>query len=139
MRDGIVIASQFAAVDSYRAATHNKGIMNGIDAVALATGNDWRAVEAGAHAYAARGTHYTSLSRWTKAEGRLAGRRNRAPDPGRHRRRTVTVEPVGGHEPPFVEGGVIARARGGDGGGRSGTELLRACAPSSPTASSAVT
>jgi hydroxymethylglutaryl-CoA reductase len=74
VRDGIVIASQFAAVDAYRAATHNKGIMNGIDAVALATGNDWRAVEAGAHAFAARGTHYTSLSRWKKAEdGSLAG------------------------------------------------------------------
>ena len=74
VRDGIIIASQFAAVDPYRAATHNKGIMNGIDAVALATGNDWRAVEAGAHAFAARGTHYTSLSRWTKAEdGSLAG------------------------------------------------------------------
>jgi len=74
VRDGIVIASQFAAVDPYRAATHNKGIMNGVDAVALATGNDWRAVEAGAHAYAARGTHYTSLSRWTRAEdGSLAG------------------------------------------------------------------
>jgi len=74
VRDGIVIASQFAVVDSYRAATHNKGIMNGVDAVALATGNDWRAVEAGAHAYAARGTHYTSLSRWTRAEdGSLAG------------------------------------------------------------------
>jgi hydroxymethylglutaryl-CoA reductase len=74
VRDGIVIASQFAAVDAYRAATHNKGIMNGIDAVALATGNDWRAVEAGAHAYAARGTHYTSLSRWTTADnGSLTG------------------------------------------------------------------
>ncbi len=74
VRDGIVIASQFAAIDRYRAATHNKGIMNGIDAVALATGNDWRAVEAGAHAYAARGTHYTSLSRWTRTEdGRLRG------------------------------------------------------------------
>jgi len=74
VRDGIIIASQFATVDPYRAATHNKGIMNGIDAVALATGNDWRAVEAGAHAYAARGTHYTSLSRWRKAEdGALAG------------------------------------------------------------------
>ncbi len=74
VRDGIIIASQFAAVDSYRAATHNKGIMNGIDAVALATGNDWRAVEAGAHAFAARGTHYTSLSRWTRTkDGALAG------------------------------------------------------------------
>jgi hydroxymethylglutaryl-CoA reductase len=74
VRDGIIIASQFASVDPYRAATHNKGIMNGIDAVALATGNDWRAVEAGAHAYAARGTRYTSLSRWTKNEdGALTG------------------------------------------------------------------
>jgi hydroxymethylglutaryl-CoA reductase len=74
VRDGIIIASQFASVDSYRAATHNKGIMNGIDAVALATGNDWRAVEAGAHAYAARGTHYTALSRWSKDEdGSLSG------------------------------------------------------------------
>ena len=74
VRDGIVIASQFASVDAYRAATHNKGIMNGIDAVALATGNDWRAVEAGAHAYAARGSHYTALSRWSKAEnGSLVG------------------------------------------------------------------
>ncbi len=74
VRDGIVIASQFAAIDSYRAATHNKGIMNGIDAVALATGNDWRAVEAGAHAFAARGTHYTSLSRWTcTQDGHLKG------------------------------------------------------------------
>ena len=74
VRDGIVIASQFASVDAYRAATHNKGIMNGIDAVALATGNDWRAVEAGAHAFAARGTRYTSLSRWSKAaDGTLVG------------------------------------------------------------------
>ena len=74
VRDGIIVASQFAAVDAYRAATHNKGIMNGIDAVALATGNDWRAVEAGAHAHAARGPHYTSLSRWTKSDdGALVG------------------------------------------------------------------
>ncbi len=55
----------FAAVDPYRAATHNKGIMNGIDAVAVATGNDWRAIEAGAHAYAARHGHYTSLTEWS--------------------------------------------------------------------------
>ncbi len=55
----------FAAVDPYRAATHNKGIMNGIDAVAIATGNDWRALEAGAHAYAARKGRYTSLTEWS--------------------------------------------------------------------------
>jgi len=55
----------FAAVDPYRAATHNKGILNGIDAVAVATGNDWRALEAGAHAYAARNGRYSSLSQWS--------------------------------------------------------------------------
>jgi hydroxymethylglutaryl-CoA reductase len=64
VRDGIAEAWAFAAADPYRAATHNKGIMNGVDAVVLATGNDWRAVEAGAHAYAARDGRYTSLSRW---------------------------------------------------------------------------
>ncbi|MBT8135925.1 MAG: hydroxymethylglutaryl-CoA reductase, degradative [Gammaproteobacteria bacterium] len=74
VRDGIILASEFAAADPYRAATHNKGVMNGIDAVALATGNDWRAIEAGAHAYAARGTHYASLSRWSRGEdGALLG------------------------------------------------------------------
>jgi hydroxymethylglutaryl-CoA reductase len=74
VRDGIVIASEFAAIDPYRAATHNKGVMNGIDAVALATGNDWRAIEAGAHAYAARGSRYTSLTRWhTDDNGDLLG------------------------------------------------------------------
>jgi hydroxymethylglutaryl-CoA reductase len=60
----IVEASLFAELDPYRAATHNKGIMNGIDSVAIATGNDWRAIEAGAHAFAARSGRYTSLTRW---------------------------------------------------------------------------
>ncbi|HUO83168.1 MAG TPA: hydroxymethylglutaryl-CoA reductase, degradative [Gammaproteobacteria bacterium] len=74
VRDGIIAASDFAAIDPYRAATHNKGIMNGVDAVALATGNDWRAIEAAAHAYAARGTAYTSLTRWSRTEaGELTG------------------------------------------------------------------
>ncbi len=73
--EGIVEAWAFATVDPYRAATHNKGIMNGIDAVALATGNDWRALEAGAHAYAARGGHYQPLSTWERCpEGSLRGR-----------------------------------------------------------------
>ena len=62
--NGIVEACAFAEVDPYRAATHNKGIMNGIDPVVLATGNDWRAIEAGAHAWAARDGRYTSLTRW---------------------------------------------------------------------------
>ena len=66
IRDGIIIASDFAKADPYRASTHNKGIMNGIDAVALATGNDWRAIEAGAHAYASRHGRYSSLSEWKK-------------------------------------------------------------------------
>lgn len=74
VRDGIIAAWAFAAADPYRAATHNKGIMNGVDAVVIATGNDWRAVEAGAHAYATRGGVYTSLSAWgTDAEGNLVG------------------------------------------------------------------
>ncbi|HET7306527.1 MAG TPA: hydroxymethylglutaryl-CoA reductase, degradative [Gammaproteobacteria bacterium] len=74
VRDGIILANDLAIVDPYRAATHNKGVMNGVDAVALATGNDWRALEAAAHAYAARGKSYTSLTRWYKNEnGDLVG------------------------------------------------------------------
>lgn len=64
----IIEAGVFAEVDPYRAATHNKGIMNGIDAVVIATGNDWRAIEAGAHAYAARSGQYTSLTKWWQDE-----------------------------------------------------------------------
>jgi hydroxymethylglutaryl-CoA reductase len=67
--DRIIEAYALAAVDPYRAATHNKGLMNGVDAVAVACGQDWRAVEAGAHAYAARDGRYTSLSRWGKTGG----------------------------------------------------------------------
>ena len=74
VRDGIIAAWAMAAVDPYRAATHNKGIMNGVDAVVIATGNDWRAIEAGAHAYAARSGRYTSLSTWGRdAQGNLVG------------------------------------------------------------------
>lgn len=72
--EGVLDAYVFAAVDPYRAATHNKGIMNGIDPIVVATGNDWRAVEAGAHAYASRSGRYTSLTCWEKdAAGRLVG------------------------------------------------------------------
>ena len=74
VRDGIIQAWAFAAADPYRAATHNKGIMNGVDPVLIATGNDWRAVEAGAHAFAARHGRYTSLSTWGQdAAGDLVG------------------------------------------------------------------
>ena len=74
VRDGVIAAWAFAVVDPHRAATHNKGIMNGVDAVVIATGNDWRAVEAGAHAYASHSGRYTSLSTWAKdPEGNLTG------------------------------------------------------------------
>jgi hydroxymethylglutaryl-CoA reductase len=74
VRQGVIAAWAFAAADPYRAATHNKGIMNGVDAVVIATGNDWRAVEAGAHAYAARDGSYTSLSTWgVDDQGNLVG------------------------------------------------------------------
>jgi len=75
VRDGIVLAYEFADSDPYRATTHNKGIMNGIDPVVIATGNDWRAVEAGAHAYAARHGAYRSMTSWSvDKEGNLVGK-----------------------------------------------------------------
>lgn len=75
VRDRIILCCDIAIADPYRAATHNKGIMNGIDALAIATGNDWRAIEAGAHAYAAREGRYSSLTRWSVGEsGALVGR-----------------------------------------------------------------
>jgi len=74
VRDGIIEAWAFAAVDPYRAATHNKGIMNGVDAVVMATGNDWRSIEAGAHAYAVKKGLYGSLTHWKKGpHGELVG------------------------------------------------------------------
>lgn len=72
--DGILEAYAFAAADSYRAATHNKGIMNAISPIAVATANDWRAIEAGAHSYASRSGHYTSLTTYEKdKDGNLVG------------------------------------------------------------------
>jgi hydroxymethylglutaryl-CoA reductase len=83
VRDRIVLANEIAIADSHRAATHNKGIMNGIDALALATGNDWRAIEAGAHAYAARSGRYSALTRWSVgAGGDLLGEISIALKPG---------------------------------------------------------
>jgi hydroxymethylglutaryl-CoA reductase len=73
VRDGIVAASRFAEDDPYRAATHNKGIMNGVDAVVMATGNDWRGVEAGAHAFAAVSGRYRPLATWRAENGDLIG------------------------------------------------------------------
>jgi hydroxymethylglutaryl-CoA reductase len=116
----IVAAQALAEVDVYRAATHNKGIMNGIDAVLVATGNDWRAVEAAAHAYAARDGRYGPLSRWWISDGGdLAGEVElpvaRAPGgPGRARL-------DGRHY-----GAPIGRDRGG---GRTGPEPCRVARP----------
>ncbi|TNF87749.1 MAG: hydroxymethylglutaryl-CoA reductase, degradative, partial [Gammaproteobacteria bacterium] len=74
VRDGIILATDLATVDPYRATTHNKGVMNGVDAVAIATGNDWRAIESAAHAYAARDGRYRSLTRWyANEQGDLCG------------------------------------------------------------------
>jgi hydroxymethylglutaryl-CoA reductase len=73
VRDGIIAASRFAEDDPYRAATHNKGIMNGVDAVVMATGNDWRGVEAGAHAFAAVSGRYRPLATWRDDGGDLRG------------------------------------------------------------------
>ncbi|NVB80464.1 MAG: hydroxymethylglutaryl-CoA reductase, degradative [Kofleriaceae bacterium] len=73
VRAAIAAASRFAELDPYRAATHNKGIMNGVDAVLLATGQDWRAVEAGAHAYAARSGAYRPLAVWREDGNALVG------------------------------------------------------------------
>lgn len=71
--EGVVEAYRFAEIDPYRAATHNKGVMNGIDAVGIATGNDWRSLEAGAHAYAVRNGRYEPLTRWWRSKGLLHG------------------------------------------------------------------
>ena len=90
--DGIVNASRFAEADPYRAATHNKGIMNGIDAVCIATGNDWRAVEAGAHAFAARTGTYRPLATW-----RAGQRRKRRGNLGRLARASARARMRWGH------------------------------------------
>jgi hydroxymethylglutaryl-CoA reductase len=74
VRDAVILAWEFADSDVYRAVTHNKGVMNGVDAVVIATGNDWRAIEAAAHAHAARDGRYRSMTVWSKDEaGNLVG------------------------------------------------------------------
>jgi hydroxymethylglutaryl-CoA reductase len=80
--EGIVQASRFASADPYRACTHNKGVMNGVDAFAIATGQDWRAIEAGAHAFAARSGRYMPLSTWTLEGSPSGGERNGSPSGG---------------------------------------------------------
>ena len=139
VRDGIVRASRFAELDPYRAATHNKGMMNGIDAVVIATGNDWRAVEAGAHAYAARNGRYEPLCVWRK-DGRGPRRRARAAAGARHGRRPVAR--ARRRAPgPARSSSVSSRDRAGDGRGvrRAWPATSPRCARSRPRASSAAT
>ncbi len=102
--EGIVQAYRFAAIDPSRAATHNKGVMNGIDAVAIATGNDWRSIEAGAHAYAARDGRYTSLTRWWREGGCLHG----------HIELPMAIGVVGGSTRVHPTVGVLRRILGVD-------------------------
>lgn len=72
--EGIIMAQQFAELDPYRAVTHNKGVMNGVDAVVIATGNDWRSVEAAANAYTARTGQYKPMTKWYRdSDGNLVG------------------------------------------------------------------
>ncbi|MDP3278352.1 MAG: hydroxymethylglutaryl-CoA reductase, degradative [Deltaproteobacteria bacterium] len=73
LAEGIARASRFASLDPYRAVTHNKGLMNGLDAAAVALGQDWRSIEAGAHAYASITGKYLPLSTWSRVEGGLVG------------------------------------------------------------------
>ena len=97
------LASQLAQVDPYRAATHNKGIFNGIDALVLATGNDWRAIEAGAHAYAAQSGSYKGLSHWTsQAEREKTLWRDHPTNAGCDKRRLDWPQPNGSSQPPFL-------------------------------------
>src|SRR5207253_908232 len=113
-------AYEFAAADPYRAATHNKGIMNGIDALAVATGNDWRAIEAGAHAYASRAGRYGPLTTWGIEDGRLVGSielpmagSTVGPVGQSHPRVRLAPRPLGGARPRRGEGDPARRARGG--------------------------
>ena len=122
----IVEAYAFAAVDPYRAATHNKGIMNGVDAVVLATGNDWRAIEAGAHAFAARDGLYRSLSdlvlrsrRSGNGQGTGVGGQRGAAAGGGHRRRRHACAPAGA--PGAADHGRQDRTRAGGDHRRGGS------------------
>ena len=139
VRDGIIAAWAFAAADPYRAATHNKGIMNGVDAVVIATGNDWRAVEAGAHAYAARSGRYTSLSTWGKdAQGNLVGDAGNAHGSGDRRRGNPRAP--GGPRRAEADGRDRAPANWPRSSSRWGwRRTWPPCAPWPPKASSAAT
>jgi hydroxymethylglutaryl-CoA reductase len=133
--DGALVAARiasawrFAWADPWRACTHNKGVMNGIDAVALATGNDWRAIEAGAHAYAARSGTYRPLTRWELDGDRDARRHDRGAAAVRHGRRPDQGAPDGAGEPAAPGGDHGARAGGGRRGGGPRAEPRRAQGP----------
>ncbi len=117
---GVASASRFAELDPYRAVTHNKGIMNGVDAVVMATGNDWRAVEAAAHAYAARSGVYRPLATWRVVEGGavLEGRIEN-PAPARHGGRRAPRAPRRPARARAARHALGRRARDGCGGHRA--------------------
>ena len=133
-RAGVAAASAVAQEDPSRAVTHNKGIMNGISSLALATMNDTRAVEAAAHAWAARSGRYRGLSTWNRRGRPPGGRARAAPAPG-HRRRVGRFPPRGPREPPHPRLSRLAapvphrRRRG------AGPELRRAARARDPRAS----
>ncbi len=125
--DGIVQASRFAQADPYRAATHNKGVMNGVDAVAIATGQDWRAIEAGAHAFACRDGQYRPLSH-LDARRRPPGGPHRAAAGAGHGGRADQGAPAGAGGAQGAARLERPRAVDGDGGGGPLAELRGACA-----------
>ncbi len=129
VRDRIVKASEFASRDPYRATTHNKGIMNGVDPVVIATGNDWRAIEAGAHAYAARNGRYEPLCTWRRGDDGASGRADGDPTRPRHRRRHPPRPRRRALRPP--RGRRRQRAGAGDAGGlrRRRLQLRRPARP----------
>ena len=120
--DAIIEAAVFAEIDPYRAATHNKGIMNGVDALLLATGNDWRAAEAGAHAYAARAGPVPQLDTLAKRRQWRFAWRDRIAVGDRHRRRSDALASTGADRPEDSRRRIGAAAGGGGGGCRLGAE-----------------
>ena len=125
----IVAATALAEIDPQRAATHNKGIMNGIDAVAIATGNDWRALEAGAHAWAARDGRYASLSRWRLDDDNVLHGSLELPLAVGHSWRRHPGAPAGRRRPENHEGHAGAGTGRSHGCRRSGAEFRRPARP----------
>ena len=134
-RDGIIVAADFAARRPVPRRDAQQGHHERHRPVAIATGNDWRAIEAGAHAYAARGGRYSSLTNWWADERGQSLRPHRAADQGRHRRRAARVEPDRGAELALARRQVGDRARAGHGAPSVSRRTSRRSARSRPKAS----